>query len=193
MFGWIKFLIKTGILLAMIIGCIIGYKYYCVYVPYYDFIYEHLYFDELKSIYAGRCASLAYVRGLYNKSVEDALTYDDIIVSPYVSFGRWMMDNKNTELGREINKILPQDNSWDSLAEAAKSIYVKYVPLDGTKYRMVFVVSDLKNAYTEKLEFNGPINDYYGMPEDMVDEWASSAFDIRSERGPVVPRTPVKN
>lgn len=190
MFGLIRFLFKTLMLAALIIGGVIGYKYYSVYVPYYDYIYDHLYFDELKSIYAGRCTSLAYTRALSNKSFKSVLGYDDIIVSPYVSFGRWMEDNKDTPLGQEMLVLMPNEEDWESLSEAAKSVYVKYVAVEGSKYQMLFVVSELKNAYTEKLEFKGPINDYYGLSENMVKSWASGAFDIRSDRGPNVPRNP---
>ena len=187
MFGWIKFIVKSFIFLAIIAGAVLGYRYYSIYVPYSDFVYNHLYFDEVKSIYAGKCANIAYKRALYNKSMNSPITYEDIVITPYVSFGRWMSDNRRTEIGQEMEKILPE-NSWHDFVEANKTTYVKYVGVDGSIYKMQFVVTEPGNAYTEKLEFDGPINDYYGLASDMVRGWAEDAFDIRSQRGPDVPR-----
>ena len=187
MFGLIKFLIKTALAIVIIIGVILGYRYYSIYVPYSDFIYQHLYFDELKSIYAGKCASIAYNRALYNKSINEVIDYDDILISPYVSFGKWIEESGRTDIGKEMQRLLPNEN-WYDFAAANKTTYVKYVNADDTKYKILFVITEPSNAYTEKLEFDGPVSDYYGPASDMVRGWAADAFEIRSKRGPDAPR-----
>lgn len=190
MFGLIKAAFKALVFFFVLIAAIVAYKYYSYYVPYYDAVRRALVFDELRAIYTGKCASLAYTRALGNKAFHSALTLEDVTVSPYASFGKWMSDNMESQTGREMREIVPgREEGWNSLASAARDIFIKYKHEgSGSVYRMYFVVSDRNNAYTEKYEFPGPSYDYYGDSEELVGGWAAAAYEIRADRAAEGPR-----